>query len=168
MDLKVLLAQWEQVNKEQELLITPPSKRRVTKKHVVKKPVSKKPKIKNRKRYEVNYIKLSSPLSFPHHQQPITKNMETEARKLYREEVWRLTELNDLSVLKHHDKRGFNNYHLDHIIPLKYGWKHQLPPEYIANIRNLRFIPWRDNLKKGFQLTSKAKHLLESHPPRSI
>ncbi len=118
MDLKVLLAQWEQVNKEQELLIKTPTN---------------KPN-----------------------------------RESYREEVWRLTELNDLSVLKHHDKRGFNNYHLDHIIPLKYGWKHQLPPEYIANIRNLRFIPWRDNLKKGFQLTSKAKHLLESHPPRSI
>lgn len=69
--------------------------------------------------------------------------------KKYREEVVRLTNDQDLSVLANYDRRGFRDYHLDHKVSVWYGFKHGIPEAEIASIGNLRFIPYRENMDKG-------------------
>ena len=73
--------------------------------------------------------------------------------EIYRNKVRKLTEKQPLHLLENYDKpRGVagvvGNYQLDHIISVSYGFYNNIPPEEIADISNLRFIPWRDNLKK--------------------
>lgn len=40
-------------------------------------------------------------------------------------------------------------YQVDHIIPVSYGYENNILPEVIADISNLRFIPWKENLLKS-------------------
>ena len=49
---------------------------------------------------------------------------------------------------------------LDHLIPIIYGFKNGLAPELLANLRNLKIVPARDNLRKKQKLTDEAKALL--------
>lgn len=50
-------------------------------------------------------------------------------------------------------KRGLagedNAYHLDHIIPIKYGFENSIPPEELAKIDNLQMLPWKTNISKS-------------------
>lgn len=41
-------------------------------------------------------------------------------------------------------------YQLDHIITIKEGFEKGIPPEEIANINNLRMLPWKDNLMRNY------------------
>jgi hypothetical protein len=54
--------------------------------------------------------------------------------------------------LENSNKRGKAGiegaFHLDHIISVWYGYHHNIPAEEIANIKNLKFIPWLENQKK--------------------
>ena len=43
-------------------------------------------------------------------------------------------------------------YHLDHIIPARFGFDNAIPPEVLAEKKNLQMLPWRENLKKGAKL----------------
>jgi len=45
-------------------------------------------------------------------------------------------------------KRGFRNYHLDHIYSIMRGFKNNVPPEIITNPNNLQMLWWVDNLSK--------------------
>jgi len=78
------------------------------------------------------------------------------AQKRYRNEVDRLTKQQPLHQLEHYDKRGPNGkdgaYTLDHIISVAFGFKNSIPPEEIASISNLRMIPWKDNIVKGWKV----------------
>jgi len=73
----------------------------------------------------------------------------------YRTEVDRLTNRQPINTLKNVDKRGkagINGaYHLDHIKSVWYGFKNKIPAKEIADIKNLRFIPWLDNQKKWYK-----------------
>lgn len=40
-------------------------------------------------------------------------------------------------------------YHLDHIIPARFGFENDIPPEILAEKENLQMLPWRDNITKG-------------------
>jgi len=40
-------------------------------------------------------------------------------------------------------------YQIDHIIPISYGYDNNIPPEIIADVSNLQFIPWEENLSKS-------------------
>jgi hypothetical protein len=86
--------------------------------------------------------------------------------KLYRNEVRRITQEQDLQSLEHYDKRithlsfkehGFNvfrsesYYALDHKTSIWYGWKNGIPAETIGHISNLRYIPSLQNLTKGIK-----------------
>jgi len=75
--------------------------------------------------------------------------------KRYRNEVDRLTKQQPLHELEHYNKRGPNGkegaYTLDHIISVALGFKNNIPPVAIANIQNLRMIPWKDNILKGWK-----------------
>ena len=85
------------------------------------------------------------------------KNME---KKIYYAKVWILTEANDLTKLVNHNKRGFRKYHLDHQYPISEGFKNDIPPEVIGNIKNLKFIYFRKNLKKRDSVTLEATRLI--------
>jgi len=64
-----------------------------------------------------------------------------------------LTEKQPIHLLENIEKRGKASipgaYHLDHKMPLKYGFENGILPYVIADIRNLEMIPAIDNLKKG-------------------
>ncbi|MDV7402322.1 hypothetical protein RZS08_63460, partial [Arthrospira platensis SPKY1] len=52
--------------------------------------------------------------------------------------------------------RGYGKYHLDHIIPIYYGFTHNIDPCIIANIENLQMLPAQDNFDKGSRLTPQS------------
>lgn len=90
------------------------------------------------------------------------KSITNIPKKIYYIKVWLLTESNDLTQLKNHERRGFKSFHLDHIYPVIGGFNNQIPPEVIANIKNLRFIHHRKNIKKGSEITDEARAIIES------
>lgn len=74
------------------------------------------------------------------------------AYKKYRAKVDRLTE-KVAHMIPGIEKRKFREWDLDHIIPVKYGFKNKIPPEKIAALPNLRIIPHKENFRKGSKLT---------------
>lgn len=59
-------------------------------------------------------------------------------------------------------KRGTKKYHLDHIIPIWYGFKNNIDPLRLTNIKNLRMVWWKDNLSRyKTKLTGEEEILLE-------
>lgn len=40
-------------------------------------------------------------------------------------------------------------YHLDHKVPIKYGFANNISPEVIARKENLQILPWKENVKKS-------------------
>jgi len=73
--------------------------------------------------------------------------------KLYSRIVRKLTEKQPVHLLENFDKRGTvgkeDAYHLDHKIPVKYGFDNNILPYIIADIKNLEMIPAIDNIRKG-------------------
>lgn len=88
------------------------------------------------------------------------KPMKNIEKKIYYAKCWIITEENDLTVLKNHDKRGFRKYHLDHIYSIAEGFRNNVPPEAIGHIDNLRFIHYRKNLKKRDTVDDSSKKLI--------
>ena len=74
--------------------------------------------------------------------------------------VWEFTEEQPLRILENFDKRGWKNHHLDHIYPISMGFVNKISPKKIGNIKNLRFIPYKENLSKGSTLTTESKNAL--------
>ena len=60
-----------------------------------------------------------------------------------------ITESQQLSELSNFDKRGFNNYHVDHIISIMCGYKNKIDPNIIGNIKNLQMLHFTQNMAKG-------------------
>lgn len=79
-------------------------------------------------------------------------------RYIYYIEVWIATE-NISHLVKDIHLRG-PQYHLDHIIPLSYGFTYNIPPQIIGSFFNLQVIPAKDNLSKGNDITDYAEDLL--------
>ncbi len=73
-------------------------------------------------------------------------------KKQYYKNVWKYTKQQPIHLLENFEKRGpagiDGAYHLDHIIPISYGFKKSIAPEKIGYLYNLRFIPWRENVTK--------------------
>lgn len=84
------------------------------------------------------------------------KNIKDLDKKLYYAMVWEVTERQPLHILENSDKRGWKSYHLDHIYPISMGFKENISPEKIGNIKNLRFIHFEENIKKGSTITSDS------------
>ena len=84
------------------------------------------------------------------------KNLKDLDKKLYYAMVWEVTESQPLYILENSDKRGWKSYHLDHIYPISMGFKENISPEKIGNIKNLRFIHFEENIKKGSTITSDS------------
>lgn len=69
-------------------------------------------------------------------------------RKKYYKEVWSITEANK-ALVKHVDKRGYYEYHIDHKIPISVGFKNSIPPDIIADPSNLQMMWWEENIEKN-------------------
>lgn len=74
--------------------------------------------------------------------------------------VWEVTEEQPLQILENSDKRGWKNHHLDHIYPISLGFHNKISPKKIGNIKNLQFIPYKENLRKGSTITNESKNAL--------
>jgi hypothetical protein len=76
-----------------------------------------------------------------------------DKRKYYRA-VRNITNLQPIHLLENFEKRARfpdeqDAYHLDHIYSISEGFCNKIPPPLIGDISNLRFIPWRENVKKA-------------------
>lgn len=87
------------------------------------------------------------------------REMERSDYQKYYREVWRLTEQNDLSVLENSNKRSYKEYHLDHIIPIREGFDRKIPSSEIADINNLQFLWWKENIDKRTKVFNIPIHL---------
>ena len=89
-----------------------------------------------------------------------TYEQKLSDKERYYKRVRRLTEQQPLETLENFEKRSHHKnskepYHLDHIIPICYGWLHDIPEEIISDISNLRFIPANENLVKSSKFEGK-------------
>ena len=82
---------------------------------------------------------------------------------LYALEVYKETNKNVPNVLGI-ENRGIN-LHLDHIIPISYGFKNSINPSIIGGIDNLQIISNRDNARKSNNPTAKGDYLLWKYKP---
>ena len=112
--------------------------------------------IKNNK---LKYLIRKITKKYPKIKQKI-KNIKDLEKKLYYAMVWEVTEQQPLYILENSDKRGWKNYHIDHIYPISMGYKDKIPPEKIGNIKNLRFIHYTENLDKGSKITNESRNAL--------
>ena len=84
----------------------------------------------------------------------VWESTKTE-KELYYKEVWRHTRKQNIELLKHYEKRGragiYGTYHLDHIIPIIYGFYNNISADVIGDISNLEFIPAIDNCSKSWK-----------------
>ena len=114
---------------------------------------------KNSKLGKIRYKIRKITKKYPKIKQKI-KNIKDLEKKLYYAMVWEVTEEQPLQILENSDKRGWKNHHLDHIYPIAMGFHNKIPPKKVGNIKNLRFIPYKDNLSKGATLTKESRNAL--------
>ena len=77
------------------------------------------------------------------------KSLGIKRKSSYNLRVRILTEQQPIHLLENFEKRGWNNYHLDHIVSIHKAYKLGWTAEQCADISNLQMLPYKDNLKKG-------------------
>jgi len=84
--------------------------------------------------------------------------------KKYRLMVVKLTNKQPISLLENYEKRGVSGidgaYCLDHKYSIFEGFKNDVKPEIIASLKNLVFIPWRDNVVKRTKCSITKEELI--------
>ena len=118
-----------------------------------------KSSLHKRKTDKIRYLIRKITKKYPKIKQKI-KNIKDLDKKLYYAMVWEVTEQQPLYILENSDKRGWKNHHLDHIYPIAMGFQNNISPKKIGNIKNLRFIPYQENLSKGSKVTNESKNAL--------
>lgn len=86
--------------------------------------------------------------------------------ELYRLNVWRITNKQDLESLKDIDKRGRidlnpDAYHIDHKFSIREGFEENIPPEIIGSLKNLEMIPGKNNCSKRANCSISKEELLD-------
>lgn len=61
--------------------------------------------------------------------------------------------------------RGMDTYHLDHIVPIIYGFKNNISPEEMARKENLQLLPAKENLSKARKTYGETKPSKKKHNP---
>lgn len=81
----------------------------------------------------------------------------------YRRKVYAVTKKQPLETLENFDKRGRGNngYHVDHIVSVFDGFKNDIDPSIIGNIKNLRMLLGIENVSKGPRSDMEINELLE-------
>lgn len=77
------------------------------------------------------------------------KQINKKDKRLYYKKVWDITLSHGVSNIMQGFECGSYKYHIDHIIPISYGYKNKINPELIGGFDNLRPLYWKDNFKKG-------------------
>lgn len=89
------------------------------------------------------------------------KNKNKGFRK-YRREVDIKTNMQPIHLLKDISKRGFRDYNIDHILPVRYCYDHGISIDECANIKNLQVLSSQENFIKGndiYCVISQCDHL---------
>lgn len=72
--------------------------------------------------------------------------------KKYKRKVMSITYKQPLKTLKDYDKKGKMGvegaYNIDHIYSIHKGFINGIEPKIIGNIKNLKMIPWLENIQK--------------------
>lgn len=78
----------------------------------------------------------------------------TRARRYarYRYRVW----------LETKDNRPQGSGTVDHIVPVSFGFKHDIPPSLIGSADNLVLMELNDNIQKGTRITPAAIDILRN------
>jgi predicted DNA-binding protein YlxM (UPF0122 family) len=85
----------------------------------------------------------------------------------YRRKVYSLTRAKNkyIKLLPNYEKRGGTGvvgaYHLDHKFSISKGFGLSIPPEIIANIHNLEFMPWKNNISKNGRCSITLEELYQ-------
>jgi hypothetical protein len=74
--------------------------------------------------------------------------------KKYKNIVWIITKQQPIETLENSDRlRGLAGvdgaYQLDHMVSIREGYDNNIDPKEIGDIKNLQFIPWKENLNKS-------------------
>ena len=77
---------------------------------------------------------------------------------LYYFKVWLNTEENTINIINI-ENRG-KDYHIDHIIPISYGYKYNINPSFIGSLDNLQLISKKENFSKNLKVTEQTKEIL--------
>ena len=82
---------------------------------------------------------------------PSNKKLDFE---LYKMLVWKYTYRNNLNLLENFHKRGRSDlcedaHHIDHIIPIIYGFNNNILPHIIGGMKNLQMLHYKENCSKG-------------------
>jgi DNA invertase Pin-like site-specific DNA recombinase len=84
--------------------------------------------------------------------------------KKYRLFVVKLTNRQPINLLENYNKRGVSGidgaYCLDHKYSIFEGFKNGIKPEIIASLKNLVFIPWRENVIKRTKCSITKEELI--------
>jgi len=84
-----------------------------------------------------------------------TLDPEKQRKKEYYKIVWEYTEQNAPNV-PNIELRG-KDYHLDHIMPIAYGFKNDIDPAIIGALDNLQILTHRDNFLKAAKYKPETK-----------
>lgn len=83
----------------------------------------------------------------------------------YELKVLKITRQQPIKMLPNYEKRGNSGvdgaYHLDHKYSIIEGFKNNVKPELIGNIKNLEFIPWEKNLNKRTKCSITLEELIK-------
>jgi len=79
--------------------------------------------------------------------------------KKYQRKVYYWSNKNDLTQLENYDKRGKDGYHLDHKYSITEGFKNNIPPKVLGQLKNLEMLPAKDNISKGAKCSITLKEL---------
>jgi hypothetical protein len=93
----------------------------------------------------------------------LSKEDRTKWEK-YKNRVRMLTERtykqNKSNINPNELSRNRTDYHLDHIIPIWYGFLNNIIPEILAHIKNLRIISQTDNNSRSKTILTENEHIL--------
>jgi len=81
----------------------------------------------------------------------------------YKNKVYSITKKQPIHLLENYEKRGNSGiegkYHLDHKYSIIEGFKNNINPNIIGDIKNLEFIPWLENIKKRTKCSITVEEL---------
>lgn len=87
------------------------------------------------------------------------KKLDYKSRPYYNE-VWRLTE-EKAHMIEGIEERSWKGKHIEHIVPVSYGEKHNIPAELIGSLENLTMLDRHENMRKGRNLSASSRELLK-------
>jgi hypothetical protein len=77
----------------------------------------------------------------------------------YYDKCWELSNIN-AKGLPDIKNRRWGKFDLDHIVPISYGYRNNIPIELIASKANLRVISHRENFEKNARITDESIEIL--------